>query len=108
MTSFPDDRGMHAMPSSFLDKIDSRCQSAVEFKKKMMGRHDSARMSQEKSYAQLLKMDKARRQKEAKQRARKGYFKKQKLELWIFLDSIAVPLFTIQSETRTQRTLIVR
>ena len=80
MTSFPDDRGMHAMPSSFLDKIDSRCQSAVEFKKKMMGRHDSARLSQGKSYAQLLKMDKARRQKEAKQRARKGFFKKQKLE----------------------------
>ena len=71
---------MHAMPSSFLDKIDSRCQSAVEFKKKMMGRHDSARMSQGKSYAQLLKMDKARRQKEAKQKARKGFFKKQKLE----------------------------
>lgn len=80
ITAFPDDRGMHAMPSSFLDKIDSRCQSAVEFKNKMMGRHDSSRMSQEKSYAQLLKMDKSRRQKEAKQRARKGFFKKQKLE----------------------------
>jgi hypothetical protein len=77
MAAFPDDRGMHAMPSSFLDKIDSRCQSAVDFKNKMMGRHDNSRMSQEKSYAQLLKL---RRQKEAKQRARKGFFKKQKLE----------------------------
>ena len=80
MTAFPDDRGMHAIASSFLDKIDSRCQSTVDFRNKMMGRHDNSRMSQEKSYAQLLKMDKARRQKEAKQRARKGFFKKQKLE----------------------------